>query len=159
MGSSCSRFYLCINDATCAQLCTRDGEKWRTSIEKTDGALLFCTTVLPWVFHCNSCQIIGIHHKDKWYVILASCITCPVPCIMLPFFRKWTRDEYGIDGGFCNDFAQSWLCYPCTLQVINDTLGLNNYQGMTRNSVSNAPKITNSMPGNTKILVNDLPFP
>jgi len=144
MGNSCSSCYLFINDVTCAKLCTADGSEWRKSIEKTDGAVLVAATAFPWCFHCFSCQIIDLAQKDSWYVILASCITCPVPCIMLPFFRKWTREKYNIKGDFCNDLAQSCLCYPCTLKVITQTLS-ENQPRLTSNLEVDVPEMINSI--------------
>ena len=126
MGSSCSICYLGINDIVCNNLCITDGVQFRNSIGKKDGVNIIAAALFPWFCLCSSCPIIGFANQDKWYVLVAACITCPVPCLMLPFFRYWTRKVYQIEGGECNDLVQSWFCYPCTLLVVNDIVNSNN---------------------------------
>jgi hypothetical protein len=116
MGNVCAYGYICVNDAICAHCCCcdTDGDVWRESIKRENDVNMFSTTLFPWPYYCYTCTNIDrIPEHDQWYVGCAACVTCPVPCLMLPFLRYWTRKEYGIKGSIPNDVVQSWVCYPC----------------------------------------------
>ena len=122
MGNTCASGYACVNDAICANFCVTDGDVWRSSIKSENDVDMFYTTFFPWPYYCYTCTNMDRTAHDRWYVGCAACITCPVPCLMLPLFRYWTRVEYNISGSIPNDVVQSWACYPCTLRMINKSL-------------------------------------
>ena len=123
MGNNCSRAYLCVDEVICETCCEVDGDVWRHSIQHENDVNIFAAALIPWPYFCYTCtNLYRVRDDDNCCVGLAACVTCPVPCLMLPFFRYWTRVAYGVKGSACNDFFQSWFCYSCTLRVVNETL-------------------------------------
>ena len=115
----CADCYICCNNNVVSNCCTADGDEFSAAMKNVDNFELCISTVSPC---CGACWLRGKYDLDdndicKSPVSCFNCLTCIFPCLTLPYYRYKVRKQYTVKGSLINDCFQSYVCYPCTLQI------------------------------------------